>query len=714
MLIFKVRTVKFWEYLVYIIGLSVAFIMFAGLIVNWTLPWLHITDKPLSLVPILVSFDIFLLVMWFFAVIRNFELPPFEIKTPKLDRTNQIFFIIPMIFPVLSILGALILNNHGPNILTMIMLGGIALYVFFLVLKREKLNENVYPWAILMISISLLLMYSLRSWFISGVDINLEFSVFNSTSSLSYWSPSNYDHVYNAMLSLTVFPTVISSFLGLNKLYLIKIFLEIIFPLVPLTIYLFSKKFIKSEFSFMGAFFFISQPMFILGYFGIPLRQQIAFLFFGLMLLVLFTKEIGRNMKSLLFAIFGFSMIVSHYSTAYIALAIFLLSYILILIYKGHEHRKIRKGKLHPHERTEFHLTGFLVILLLIFSFLWYTQVTDTADGLIDFTKKSFSNLGNIFNEDVQSQTQTPLSHFNIFNKNSENKPFNVIAYEAIDDYNKKYPNLNRYPNETYSDYQIKPKTTSSLIMPIKSSILTTILEKRELVKIIGEIILFIGILYFLIKQFFNKKKATAEFGIHILVSLIFLLTLIVLPFSSVSYDLGRVYQQVLLILSPLILFGGFLILKYKKGVIVVSLFVILYFLFLSSFNQQFLGGSDVSLNLNNVGSEYDSIYSSSSEINSGIWLFNHYGGGLIYLDNLAYYKLAISSSPSFITKSVRGIFPQIITQDGYVYLGRSNTQLSLISKTYGKYSILYESPSTFLNNNKGKIYSNGESEIFK
>ena len=45
MLMLKIREVRFWEYLVYTIGLSVSFIMFAGLAVNWILPWLHITNK---------------------------------------------------------------------------------------------------------------------------------------------------------------------------------------------------------------------------------------------------------------------------------------------------------------------------------------------------------------------------------------------------------------------------------------------------------------------------------------------------------------------------------------------------------------------------------------------------------------------------------------------------------------------------------------------
>ena len=84
MLCFKIRTVKFWEYLVYTVGLSIAFIMFAGLAVNWTLPALGITDKPLSLWPILICFDIFLVALWLTAIYRNKDLKPFDITIPKL------------------------------------------------------------------------------------------------------------------------------------------------------------------------------------------------------------------------------------------------------------------------------------------------------------------------------------------------------------------------------------------------------------------------------------------------------------------------------------------------------------------------------------------------------------------------------------------------------------------------------------------------------
>ena len=212
MLMMKIREVGFWEYLVYVIGLSVSFIMFAGLAVNWILPWLHITDKPLSTWPILICFNIFLLSFWIIAYLRNKDLKPINLNLPKLDPLNQIMFIIPMCFPVLAILGAFLLNNHGPNYLTMIMLGGIAIYVFCIVLFRKKLNPNIYPWALWMISISLLLSGWLRSWYVSGVDINEEYYIFQLIKENGYWSMSLLSHAYNAMLSVSLLPTILSSF----------------------------------------------------------------------------------------------------------------------------------------------------------------------------------------------------------------------------------------------------------------------------------------------------------------------------------------------------------------------------------------------------------------------------------------------------------------------------------------------------------------------
>jgi len=237
MLMSKIRKIGFWEYLVYTIGLSIAFLMFAGLAVNWILPWLHITDIPLSLIPLLISFDTFLLILGLIAYKRNKDFS-LKIKFPKLDWLNKVFFVAPVIFPILSILGAITLNNGGPNYLTMIMLGGIAAYVLFVVFFKKKLNKNIHPWAILMLSISLLLMYSLRTWHILGWDINQEYLVFNLTNSAKHWSPYAFGSVYNSCLSITILPTIIASFTKINNEYIYKLIFPVLFSIVPLMIYL--------------------------------------------------------------------------------------------------------------------------------------------------------------------------------------------------------------------------------------------------------------------------------------------------------------------------------------------------------------------------------------------------------------------------------------------------------------------------------------------
>src|SRR4030042_369584 len=176
MLMLKIRKTNIWEYLIYTIGLSLAFLMFGGLFVN-------------------------------------------------------------LVFPVLSILGATTLNNGGSNYLTMIMIGGIVVYFFFLILFRKKLNHNVYPWGILMTSISLLLSYSLRSWHLTGGDISLEYYVFQLTKSLSHWSSFQFNDPYNTCLSITVLPTVLSNFLNISDEYIYKVIFPIIFSFSVVGLY---------------------------------------------------------------------------------------------------------------------------------------------------------------------------------------------------------------------------------------------------------------------------------------------------------------------------------------------------------------------------------------------------------------------------------------------------------------------------------------------
>jgi len=722
MLCLKIRNINPWEYLVYTVGLSVAFIMFAGLAVNWILPFLNITDKPLSLYPILICFDTFLLVLWLIAQRRNEDnvhllIFPFnEYKRegrklsfiPKLSKftgLDRIFMIIPFFFPFMAVIGAFLLNNHGTNVVTMVMLGAIAVYVFLVVLFRDKLNENVFPWALWMIGLALLLSFSMRSWYVSGSDTNEEYSIFQMTKEKAFWSISNFIHAFNAMLSLTILPTILSIFCRINPQYIQKLFFSIIFNFVPLIVYIISRKFFDKNISFFAGLFFVFQSGFM-NWNWIPSRQQIAFLFFGLMLLVLFTKEINSKIRNLLFVIFGFSMIVSHYSTSYIALAIFLLTYLLILICKLYENRKIKKGKLKLEDKRKFYLTGVLILLLLVFGFLWYSQLSNVASGPINFMRESFSNLGRMFEEEVQAEGVSPLDQFNIFYKKTD-----VVS--LIKEYEESIPSnlTNTYSNTMYKLY---PKYPSGIKSVFNQSVNLFIIYFRESLKVLGKIFIILGIFYLFIK----RKNYNLNFIILNISCFSILAFLLVLPFISIQYDVIRTYQQILILLSIIAIFWAPTIFKRIPKInseIFISIFLIFYFLALSGVFYQISGGTGASMRLNNIGFEYGSYYVHQTEEKSGIWMSSYIGKNVIInADGGANTRIRLiaSSFPSF--SIVKEVHPKKIVKNSYVYLTYQNKIEGLSFKSYNGKSFSFNFPTEFLNDNKNKIYNNGGSEIFK
>jgi len=697
MLILKIREVKFWEYLVYTIGLSIAFIMFAGLAVNWTLPALEITDNPLSLYPILLCFDIFLLVMGFFAYKRNKDLE-YTPKLPKLDTLNRIFFIIPLIFPVLSILGALILNNFGPNYLTMIMLGGIAVYVFMLVLLRKRLNENIYPWALFLIGLSLLLMTSARGNYVTGSDMYVEFQIANIAEHNAFWSLSNLNHAYNAMLSVNILPAMLKLFSKIGIADIFKFGYQTIFALVPLIVFILSKKRAGSLFAMISSFIFISFPSFLS---GMPnyMRMEIALLFFSLMFLVFFSKEININIKKVLFIIFGFSMIVSHYSTSYITLALFTLTYILTLVYKFWKNHKIRKFKPKENDIRFSFLTSGLIIIILIFGFLWYSQVTPTSDGLYDFAYKSFSNIGKIFNEETRVDNVPIL---NTIKSTDYNKLLENYNQDIVNSSNSEYSLLSAIPP---SINFLGPKT-----IPIKDRRLFMFTYYlRESLKLLMGILILLGVIITLF------KNVEVDYKISLIISLTLFVLVVIMPFASVIYSMDRLYQQVLILLSVSSVYGANLLFswtKENKRVIILIIIFLFYFIFYVGIPFQLIGGYDSPIQLNNIGDYYDKNVLHRADIFSTKWLYLEYNNqDVIFSDRYAQQRFNADKKIDHISYK---FVPAIITYKSYVYLTFNNIHSKRFFALYNGKLVSFTFQTNFIEDNKNKIYNNGGSDIYK
>ena len=711
MLALKIRNISFWEYLVYTLGLSIAFIMFAGLHANWTLPAFGITDKPLSTIPILIEFDIFLVILSFFAYMRNKDLN-FKIQFPKFSWLDRIFIVIPFCFPFMAVIGAFLLNNHGTNIVTIVMLGMIALYVLLVVIFRNKLNENVFPWALWMISIALIFSFWLRSNYILGVDVNVEYWVSNLSIEKSAWKITNYRNSYNAMLSLTILPAIIKFFSDLSLQYVYKLNFSLIYSTIPLIMFLFFKKYkVDNYLCFLGSFFFLSSFYF----FATPGRQIIAFLFFSLILLAI-AYEGKQIIKKTFLIIFGFSMIVSHYSTSYIVLVILILMYIFSSVYKRYKHNNPKINKINKREKAELDLSLGTVLLLLIFLFLWYSQLTGISSGPVDFIKRSISNLPNIFNEEVQVEGNSIFDNIFVFQKKVntidtlEKYKEDTANRYLINDSNEDFKQSNKGQYSTYLKYPSDfPKVTNDEINKIPS-------YNQKYLEFIFRIFIFIGVICLI---FFNKKKVKIEFILLNFIAFFILILFAILPFFSYYYDLPRFYLNLLIILSLPAIIGletiSLLIFR-KKFIFIIILIVLveIYFLSNSGFFYGIAGGSGTPLRLSNNGWEADLNYVYDSEIDSASWLVNNKDKNPTHLDNYANLRAIIAGIIGRGEKNMPDVLPQIIKKKSYVYASYTNTQRGVSIKAFDRVVLSLNFPTFFLNENKNLIYNNGGSEIFR
>ena len=720
MLAIKVKKLGFWEYLVYVISLSISFSMFSGAVIDLVLPLIKIT-KPLEVMPLLLSYDFFLLIILIIAYKRNDKIF-LRVKLPRFDLLNKAFFILPLLFPIMSYAGAESLNNLGSSYLSTSLIFLIAIFMICLVLLRKRLNENIYPWAIFVISIALLFMYSQRGLHVSGWDIQSEYGVFMQTSDGLFWNLAQATQAYYAMLSITIFPTLVSILAKVSGEVIFKTIIQILFSFVPLTIYLLFKKFSDKAIAFVSVFYFISQGQF-LEQMPTLARQEIAFIFFGASLLVFFNKNISWIKKNVLFLIFGCSLAVSHYSTAYVAVTVFVVSFCAISVLKSNLAKTIfskislnLKLKSKLKKRPGFGIGIFTLGLIILFNYLWTFQVTHSSDNIVSVVGNVYRNLsagsGDLFRS---VEANKAIWDVGVNFDYTLNDLRNYVK-ETADYYALKQQNTNLYSGSAVSQYSIQdiPPDSISQISSRSSIAFYVVLEfSKKIIKIF----LLVGLLYFVI---LIVKSNYSTFPIEYLVmSIVFIFLsslLILIPNISADYNFIRLYQQALMILALPTIIGGTILFRKifdTHSIFIICIIVTVIFMNSSGFSTQILGGSNPLLQLNNFGTRYEKDLTHDGEIYGARWLsLNKSGDSYLYADEIA--SMRLETYGGFVHNNLRSdVIPQAMDEKAYVYLNYQNT-LGREYRTYRGWDLRFNYPNKFLDENKDLIYSNGYSEIYK
>jgi len=109
--------------------------------------------KLLLTFPLLVSFNLTTLVLAVVAYRGNKDIT-FSPPHPGLSTQEKLLLIIPVLFPLLSIVGMRLMNTAGNNILLMFLLFLIPAYLIFIAIYQSKIPERLYPGFIYLISVS--------------------------------------------------------------------------------------------------------------------------------------------------------------------------------------------------------------------------------------------------------------------------------------------------------------------------------------------------------------------------------------------------------------------------------------------------------------------------------------------------------------------------------------------------------------------------------
>jgi uncharacterized membrane protein len=353
------------EKAVFLVGLSVSFLMFIPLLMDFAYLRLGISD-PISLVPLATTLSVILAglsVVAYRTGALDFEITTRDLKA-SVDTIRSPPIMGAALLLVLGIFGGLFIRFYSDSIFSLFSMLSIVAAVVLIVISG-RISARFYPLYILVIALALQYSRTLASPNLFGSDVHYELYFADLVKSIGYWDPSLTTQAagtspYQAMLSVLVLPNVYSTLLGVDNVLVYELVLPFIFAFVPVGLYQLYKTQIKSssKSAFLGAFFFMSFYAF---YLILP-RQDIAVLFLVLAVMLMVSSDRQELKRTALLIVFISSLVVSHYSTTYI----FLLYLGAILI--GSALLAARKSK----DRVKSGVSATLAALAVIIALGWY------------------------------------------------------------------------------------------------------------------------------------------------------------------------------------------------------------------------------------------------------------------------------------------------------------------------------------------------------
>jgi len=714
-------------------GYSVTAVLFllmsGGLAINTFLPYLLGVQRPLDRVPVVILGDAIVGTLYIYR--RRHPAKATRRGRSQTTTPEEIRLIVASgLCVVLAVLGANRLNNGAGNQVTLIALGLAVLVCTFLLLWRQQVREGVISVTLYLLSAGVLLMTSLRGWYVTGHDIQKEYFVFQLTEAHGRWDISYFHDAYNACLSITILPTEIAQIVHVYSPYVYKVFFQLIFAVCPVLVYAIARRYWPRSYAILAAIYFISFPTFIN---DMPFlnRQEVAFIFVCVAILSITNIWWGPRRRRFIFVMAALGIELAHYSTMYIFLITLVVAWCVQQAMNYlRRRRSTRHGQRHqltrPSWATVARTIGIGSILMAVgIAVAWGGVATKTSGSAFADAESSISGFILGSSSGARSNDVT----YSLFGgkKQSSQDLLNEYRLQTLEE-RAASPSaflptslVAKYPTQTTS----LPPLPLTRVGNFLSGIGISPVELNSLVRVAaanGEQ-LFVGIGLVALIAIGRLRRNISREVFCLCVGSVFVLGLLtVLPDLSIDYGVLRAFQEALILIAPALVVGSVTLFRPFGKLLaprMAAIVCIAIFISTTGLLPQLTGGYPAQLNLNNSGAYYDVYYMHPQEEDALAWLSSQPNvasvlSNGVQAENFTYRFYFMN--PSYITggEVITDIYPTLIRRSSWVILSYTNVHTGQAVADYGGGALSYSYPAALLQAAKNLVYDNGGAEIYK
>jgi uncharacterized membrane protein len=697
-------------------------LLLAGLFVNFALPLAGI-HRPLDSAPVTVVADF--LIGALYLLRRRFPAPfGWRSGLRSLSRQETRLVVWGASAAALAVLGATRLNNNAGDTVSLVALACIVITVALLLGWQRYVRDGMAAVTIYLTSLALLLMTSLRGWYVTGHDIQYEYRVFQLTAAHGHWSISGLRDAYNACLSITILPTEFAGAIHVADPYIFKVFFQLIFAACPALVFAISRRHWSRPISILAAVFFAGFPTFFT---DMPFmnRQEIGFLFVSAAILAFTNTGWPQGRRRLVLLAAGLGMELSHYSTMYVFVGTLLATWVIGTSVRlerrrrraiAHEADAARPPRWTAGVRTIG--AGSIAGLALLVVF-WGGLATGTAGSAVSTTATAiggvYQNSGStgpysLFSSATVSLPALLNNYQQVTLKTNAVTPSDLRVYSPAD-----------ISTPIVNEPQLPLTAAGRLLARVGISAATVNTAVRQGAAKDEQLFVVVGLIAFLAARRV-RRRLPMEYVALSGACLVFVGIFTVFPMLSVDYGGLRAFQEALIVISPMLVAGSmtvFSLFGQTWSRRIATAVCLTIFASTIGLLPQLLGDYPAQLSLNNSGQYFDIYYQHPQEVAAVDWLAGKPGvlpRGLQASMGPTTADMFAFTGPSSVSgrQVVGDIFPTEIGRSSWVILGYSTVRDGLgVLYTNGQI-ITYQYPISFVANGKNLVYDNGGAEIYK